>query len=114
MSRNRVKRLRSPCRVCGSPRGLQTHHINWDHADNTSTNLMSLCEYCHQQTTRLGKDLFDELLAKADNIPGIRKQLRARSDERYQSLPQYRKTSTGGGRHDGFQLPFSDADVSGQ
>lgn len=80
------------CTACGSPNGLQNHHIDWNHNNNSPKNLMPLCEWCHMKAGKLGKPLFDKLLDRVLSNPRERAELRKRSDEWYQKLPQHRNT----------------------
>ena len=39
------------CRICGDDAGehsLEVHHINYNRANNSSTNLVTLCRSCHK------------------------------------------------------------------
>jgi 5-methylcytosine-specific restriction endonuclease McrA len=40
------------CKRCGSWEGLQVHHKNGNHKDNTPSNLEWLCVNCHSRAHR--------------------------------------------------------------
>lgn len=35
------------CGLCGSHKELHRHHIDWDHTNNSSPNVVILCQRCH-------------------------------------------------------------------
>jgi len=39
------------CELCGTPFGLEMHHISGDREDNDARNLMPLCGTCHNLVT---------------------------------------------------------------
>ena len=79
-----------PCSACGSPCGLHVHHKDWNHENMTAENLMVLCEWCHMQTSKLGKPEFDRLLNIVSSDPVTKKELRKTSEAWYQQLPSHR------------------------
>ena len=36
-----------PCQKCGAPNGLDVHHIDGDHTNNSLENLTRICRSCH-------------------------------------------------------------------
>lgn len=71
---------RGACRACGCTELLDRHHVNENHDDNSSGNLMLLCKHCHMEAGRLGVDEFQRLLALVDDHPDLREQLRQTSE----------------------------------
>lgn len=46
----RLRKTIGKCQICGfdkEPRILTTHHVNLNHADNSTKNLLLLCPNCH-------------------------------------------------------------------
>ena len=70
-------RIEGACRACGATYLLDRHHVNWNHDDNSSGNLMLLCKYCHMKATHLGVDGFAHLIKVVDNNPALRIELGA-------------------------------------
>jgi hypothetical protein len=56
------KDFRTACAVCNLTIGLEIDHVNENHFDNSSGNRMTLCKHHHMEKTRMGRDLFKELL----------------------------------------------------
>lgn len=62
---NRCRRLlRQPnrtCFLCGKTEKLHVHHLNWHHEDDTPSNLVILCEPCHNTLHKAGYLSLEEL-----------------------------------------------------
>jgi hypothetical protein len=44
----RARKLRGPnCEACGTKRRLHAHHVDGNQANNTSENIQTLCNNCH-------------------------------------------------------------------
>ncbi len=82
----RAPRIKAPCFMCGSPYGINTHHIDWNHDNNAPANLATLCHHCHEQNHKLGKPLFDELRQRITNNPAEKEQLKSSSLKRHREL----------------------------
>ena len=60
-----MKTSNKGCIVCGFTKGLQTHHLNYDHSDDFPLNLEPVCTYCHSLAHYMKKDHFDRMLSRA-------------------------------------------------
>ena len=65
------------CYTCGAMMGVQIHHIDWNHANNMSSNKVALCQRCHSTIHgRTGMLTWDELKS-------IRQQAEIRDPSRF-------------------------------
>lgn len=44
----------SSCYICGKKELLEVHHLDWDHFNDTLTNLVTLCRRCHIAVHKVG------------------------------------------------------------
>lgn len=42
------------CCLCAEGRGLQVHHVDWNHKNNARENRVFLCQSCHSKVHQLG------------------------------------------------------------
>ena len=82
--------LQLECIACSFDKGLQVHHIDWNHDNNDPQNLAMICERCHKLIHQLGQDGFEELLERVGSNPAERNILRQQSIEWFNSLPVHR------------------------
>lgn len=70
------------CYTCGSPEQVQWHHLDWDHGNNSTGNLVPLCQRCHSAVHgRCGHMTRSELEV-------VRLQVIAREPQRFQRTPE--------------------------
>ena len=50
------------CGICGSQHRLHRHHKDWDHSNNSPSNIIVVCERCHTILHQVGY-LTDQELA---------------------------------------------------
>lgn len=68
------------CGLCGSRMELHRHHLDWDHSNNSSSNVVLLCQRCHTVLhNKVGYVTLEELTA-------VRKQVMARDPSRFESM----------------------------
>ena len=78
-----MKIPRKECAVCGFTKGLETHHVDWNHDNNHILNLETLCKYCHMQANKLGKPLFEQMIERVKFNPDYLAELRKSAEEFY-------------------------------
>ena len=63
--------IRKECVVCGFNKIVDLHHLNHNHNDNSTNNLIELCPNCHKMIHHRGfqKEVFDRLKEKGFNVP---------------------------------------------
>ena len=71
------------CATCGFTKGLETHHIDWNHDNSNPDNLEKLCKYCHMQAHKLGNPLFEQMVERVNFNPAYRAELRRSAEEFY-------------------------------
>jgi len=56
---NRCRRLlrkqaSASCYLCRATEHLLVHHLNWEHSDDTPSNLVIVCQRCHTELHKAG------------------------------------------------------------
>ena len=54
---NRCRQLlrgSASCYLCQATEYLQVHHLNWQHSDDTPSNLLIVCQRCHTELHKAG------------------------------------------------------------
>lgn len=69
------------CEACGFSKGLEIHHIDWNHENDHPDNLQTLCKYCHMQAHKLGKPEFERMLELVNFNPAYKAELRRSAEE---------------------------------
>jgi 5-methylcytosine-specific restriction endonuclease McrA len=46
--------VNASCHLCGSRDRLHRHHIDWNHHNNTPSNLTLVCQACHVMLHKVG------------------------------------------------------------
>jgi hypothetical protein len=72
------------CVLCWSQYRLERDHINESHGEKSPENIRILCKYHHSQKgiTKLGRDLFRQLIYEVDKDPKLRTTMRFYSEKR--------------------------------
>ena len=78
-----MKKPFKKCIVCGFNKGLEIHHLNYDHEDNFPLNLEPVCKYCHSLAHKMGKGQFDRMLCRARINSDYKAAIRKISEEVY-------------------------------
>ena len=62
------KHIKNECEICGTTENLEVHHIDKNHSNNNTSNLMTLCESCHGRThtQNLSVAYADEIISVED------------------------------------------------
>jgi hypothetical protein len=69
--------VNASCGLCGSPKQLHRHHLDWDHSNNSPSNVVILCQRCHTVLhNKVGYITLEELAA-------VREQVMARDPSRF-------------------------------
>jgi len=51
------------CGLCGSRQGLHRHHLDWDHSNNSPSNVIVVCQRCHTELHEIGYITREQLAA---------------------------------------------------
>ena len=69
----------SSCGICGDTHDLHRHHLDWDHSNNSPTNIVIICQRCHVVLHDIGHITIEELEA-------VRKKVMERDPERFKNM----------------------------
>lgn len=61
-----IKRDNGCCRICGREHDLHVHHIDYNRLNNADTNLVTLCQSCHQAVHKENYKPYDDYPAPWD------------------------------------------------
>ena len=56
------------CGLCGGVIELHRHHIDWDHSNNSSDNVITICRNCHDKLHEIGHMSKEELLNVREKV----------------------------------------------
>jgi hypothetical protein len=90
--RGAVEDLPNYCECCGFTEGLQTHHIDGNHQNNSRDNRQRLCSRCHDQARKLGEIGFNELCEIVKSNPEYRLSMYKLSEDLYRKKASQGKT----------------------
>lgn len=66
------------CYICGSAAGLQRHHLDFDHKNESIGNVVTLCQRCHVWIHR------DAGYRSLEELRALRTEVERRRPERFQ------------------------------
>lgn len=64
------------CGLCGCENELHRHHIDWDHSNNSTDNVIIICANCHAELHKIG------FMSKVELLE-VRKKVETRDPARF-------------------------------